>query len=177
MPRSEPTRPRKLQYINGAQAVPKNQISMNNEGPKRRGVAEFDGVRPQREQGSLQLRIFHSFCAFRTRREQAFWRPIDMANPRYRPQILPSRGYRGMLQIRVAAERRTRCGRTPQGSATPLLPSHPKPFILGSSARPEPRNYGSFYRGAAAQTVAPEPCLHDSFQTVGCISLTFRKAA
>ena len=35
-------------------------------------------------------------------------------------KILPSRGSRRRLQIRIAADRRSRCGRTPQGSAAPL---------------------------------------------------------
>jgi len=72
VPRSEPTRRCKMSCNYGAQAVPKNREFAGEEDPKCRGAAEPCGVRPQREQGSLRLRIFHPFSTLRTGRGRSF---------------------------------------------------------------------------------------------------------
>ena len=119
----------------------KNPELLIGEGPKRRGVAECNGVRPQREQGSLRQRIFHSFCTLRTLREQAFLCP-----PLIRQ--IPNSGRKPCVHEEVGVDRGFASRQIAGLVAGGLRRAPPRPYVralrpsafLGASALPEPLN-------------------------------------
>ena len=158
MPRSEPTRPRKLQYLYAAQAVPKHPGFPRNGGSGRRGVAEPCGVRPQR----VQLSALTKICSLaRFPREGGICRG---------PQEFALSKERTKLPARVVFVKPKMYGSFVPANPTirfagGLRYTPPRPYVsgssslksFGSSARPEPPRTLGTPKVRSAQTVAPGP--------------------
>ena len=145
VPRSEPTRPCKLSCNNGAQAVPKHRESAEATGPVRRGVAEFDEVRPQRVNLSAATRI----CSIPEHSREG-----RICN---RSEYSPIQWKATEETLRVGLVKCIICERSviaspPARVAGGLRCAPPLPYIqtlrnrlfLGASARPEPLNFRHF---------------------------------